>query len=250
MTRHYNAPSVRSDDTLMTDTDTAFHRARRRRAHLARGLAIVLIAAGIALAVWLRRGQLDWSAESLRAYILQWPLAPLAFVVVMVLRPFLVIPSALLMTAGGALFGVVVGTLLGSLGGAISGLMMFWLTRSLGRDLVERWLGDRLARVDGYFRHRGSARLVALYTAFPATPLSIAQVACGLSSMRASPFTVATLIGLLPRTALLAWFGDSLAQAQWLRAAAAMLLIVLAILIGVALRRRAAPPPPARGSRD
>jgi uncharacterized membrane protein YdjX (TVP38/TMEM64 family) len=59
--------------------------------------------------------------------------------------------------------------------------------------------------------------------------------------MRGLPFALATLIGILPRTALLAWFGDSLAQQQWLRAATAMLLILLLVAIGFALRRRAVP---------
>ncbi|MDB5971263.1 MAG: sulfurtransferase [Hydrocarboniphaga sp.] len=225
----------------MINVDPTTLRAERRTGRLARIAALGLVAAGVACAFWLRAEHVQWSAESLRVWILQWPMAPAAFVAVMVLRPFLLIPSLLLMTAGGALFGVVAGTLLGAIGGAISGVMMFWLARSLGRDFVERRLGARLARVDSYFHERG-AKLVALYTAFPATPLSIAQVACGLSSIRILPFTIATLIGVLPRTALLAWFGDSLAQQQWRRAAAALVLIALAIMIGLAIRRRIAAP--------
>ena len=213
----------------------------RRHTRLARALALLVFAAGIACALWLRAEHVQWSGDSLRAWIQQWPLAPLAFIVVMLLRPFLLMPSALLMTAGGALFGVVGGTVLASIGGALSGAMVFWLARSLGRDFVERRLGARLAKVDAYFRERRSARLVALYTAFPATPLGIAQIACGLSAMRGLPFALATLCGLLPRCALLAWFGDSLMQQQWLRAATAMLLILLVVAIGFALRRRAEP---------
>lgn len=220
----------------------------RRSKKISRVLALLLVAVGVGCALWLHREHAQWSGDSLRAFIEQWPLAPLAFIVVMVLRPFLLMPSALVMTAGGALFGVLGGTVLGSIGGALGGAMSFWLARSLGRGFVERRLGGRLAKVDQAFGQRRSARLVALYTAFPATPLGVAQVACGLSAMRGLPFAVATLIGLLPRTALLAWFGDSLAQQQWLRAATALLLILLVVAIGFALRRRAAvaeagPPP-------
>ncbi|WP_428313304.1 TVP38/TMEM64 family protein [Hydrocarboniphaga sp.] len=211
----------------------------RRSKKISRVLALLLVAVGVGCALWLHREHAQWSGDSLRAFIEQWPLAPLAFIVVMVLRPFLLMPSALVMTAGGALFGVLGGTVLGSIGGALGGAMSFWLARSLGRDFVERRLGGRLAKVDRAFGQRRSARLVALYTAFPATPLGVAQVACGLSAMRGLPFAVATLIGLLPRTALLAWFGDSLAQQQWLRAATALLLILLVVAIGFALRRRA-----------
>lgn len=213
----------------------------RRHTRLARALALLVFAAGIGCALWLRAGHVQWSGDSLREWIGQWPQAPLAFVLVMVLRPFLLMPSVLLMTAGGALFGVVGGTLLASIGGALSGAMVFWLARCLGRDFVERRLGSRLEKVDAHFRKRRSARLVALYTAFPATPLGIAQIACGLSAMRGLPFALATLCGLLPRCALLAWFGNSLAQQQWLRAATAMLLILLVVAVGVALRRRAEP---------
>jgi uncharacterized membrane protein YdjX (TVP38/TMEM64 family) len=211
--------------------------APHRTGLLVRAAAIVLIVAGFALAVRLRAEHVQWSVDSLRDWIQQWPLAPLAFIAVMVLRPFMLVPSVLLMTAGGALFGFVGGTLLGTIGGTLSGVMLFWLSRSLGRDFIERRIGARLRQVDDYFRDRG-ARLVTLYTAFPATPLGIMQLACGLSAMPLAQFTVASLIGVLPRTALLAWFGDALMQRQWLSAGIAVALLVTAFLIGLWMNQR------------
>ena len=204
---------------------------------LARGLAGLFVVVGIAVAWWAHGQHFQWSAESLRSWIAQWPFAPLVFIAVIVLCPFLVLPSALVMTAGGALFGVVEGTLLSTVGGTLSGLMVFWLARSLGRELAERRFGTRLRAADAYVSDRG-ASLVAVLTAFPATPLSVAQLAFGLSGISALRFSLATLAGMLPRTALLAWFGDSLAQAQWLRAGAAFALIIAAILFGLQMRRR------------
>ncbi len=205
---------------------------------LLRGVALLLLCAGIGLALWLRTQHIEWSADAIRDWIESQPLAPLAFVTVLVLRPFLLIPSSILMAVGGALFGVVAGTLLGTIGGTVCGIMLFSIARSLGREFAERRLGPRLRRADAYLSDR--ATLVALYTAFPATPLGIAQVATGLSGIRARSFALATVCGMLPRTALLAWFGDSLAQAQWARAAIALLLLVALLVIGLRMHRRRA----------
>jgi uncharacterized membrane protein YdjX (TVP38/TMEM64 family) len=203
-------------------------------------MAALMLLTGFATALWLRKQGVQWSPESLRDWIAGQPLAPLVFLCVLVLRPFLLLPSGLLMTAAGALFGIVSGTLLGTLGGAISGLMMFWFARSLGRQLAEARFGARLQAIDAYLHRRGPM-LVSLYTAFPATPLAFAQLACGLSGLRAPTFLAATLIGMLPRTALLAWLGDSLAQARWMQVGVAAALLLLAVAVGWAIKRREGP---------
>jgi len=210
---------------------------------LKRAIALLLIGSGIAISAAIRPEGIEWSADNLRDWVSQWPLAPLAFTAIVVLRPFLLVPSALMMAAGGALFGTVAGAFYGVIGGALSALFTFWIVRSLGRDVVEPRLGARLQSVDAYLKGRGTT-WIAAYTAFPATPLTIGQIACGLSSMPASRFALASIAGLIPRTALLAWFGAALVEANWLRASMALLLIALAILIGWRVLRKPARPTP------
>lgn len=230
----------------MSTAEPVHRRARPATLVMKRALPLLVVAAGIVVSVVARPEDMEWSPDSVRDWLTEWPLAPLAYVLAMVLRPFLLIPSAVMMAAGGALFGVWEGTLLGAVGGALSALLTFWIVRSLGREAVEPRFGARLRRVDAYLRNRGAA-WVAAYTAFPATPLTLAQIACGLSSIAAMHFVAATFLGLIPRTALLAWFGHALMEANWVRAGAALLLIVLAILIGWRVLRSAAPSIPDDG---
>lgn len=210
---------------------------RRVSLRLARIAAALFLAVGSVIAWRLHASQPDWSSESLRAWIADWPYAPLVFVAVIVFRPFLLLPSAVVMTAGGVLFGIWQGAVLGAIGGAISGLMTFCLARGLGREFAERRFGPRLRAADAYVADRGPG-IVAALTAFPATPLTALQLAFGLSGVAALPFTAATLIGMLPRTLLLAWFGDSLAQSQWREAMLAFALMLVLVGVGLRLRKR------------
>lgn len=200
--------------------------------------ALLLLGTVIGLAIWLRARDFAASAESLHAWIEAQPLAPLVFVAVLVLRPFLLLPSWMVMTAGGALFGIVEGSLLCSIGGLLSGGLVFALARALGRPTAERLIGARLRRVDAALRDRG-AGVVAAYTAFPATPLAVAQIALGLSAMRPGAFLLATLCGMLPRTVLLAWLGDALMRTHWLQAATAFAILLALVAVGWKLRRTA-----------
>lgn len=220
---------------------------RRERAlwrGLSRGLAAAALAGGIALAVaFHREGRLDLDPEALRAWIeAQGWRAPLVFVAAAAVRIFLLLPSWVLMSTGGLLFGVLGGTLLGTAGFTLGALVAFGIPRALGRDAMKGRLSGGLARLDDTVRRRGAAWL-GLYTALPITPLTPAHAAAGLSGMPPAAFAAAVAAGLAPRTLLFSWFGDSLAEGNWGQTLAALALGAVLAALGVRLSRRAARPP-------
>ena len=79
-----------------------------------------------------RIGVVEYSTDSLQAYIATLGLlAPIAFTTLVVFRQFLLLPSSLVLTAGGAVFGTSLGGALGGLGIALSGMLMFGIARGI-----------------------------------------------------------------------------------------------------------------------
>ena len=104
-----------------------------------------------ALLAFFRLRDLPLTPESVRAAVLSWgTLAPLAYVAIVALRPFLFFPSTLLFIAAGLAFGPWLGTLYAAIGGTIAALLTFALARSLGREFVQARLPARLQRLQEY----------------------------------------------------------------------------------------------------
>ncbi len=89
----------------------------------------------------------DLSPESVRAYVLGLGLvAQVVFVGLVVFRNFLLLPSMVVLTAGGLAFGATLGTLLGGTGILLSGMMTFGVARAVGRHRGSRPGSMRCAR--------------------------------------------------------------------------------------------------------
>jgi len=219
-------------------------RSKRRAAIVTMALCF-----GLAAAVYSQQGfALD--PRILRARIDQFGwLAPAAYIIAAALRPFLILPSWVVMSAGGLLFGVWGGIAWSSVGFSLGAVLAFLIARGLGRDALAVRLRGRAARVDGLISERG-APWIALYTAVPVTVLTPVHMGAGLSGMSLAAFTAAAVGGFLPRTALYSFFGDSIARADWGAAGAALGVIIVAGGAGIVVVRRWRRAQDGKGHRD
>jgi len=211
-----------------------------RHLSVTRVASVLALLAGAALAAWVRsRGGFTLDPMELREQIADFGwLAPVGFMLVAGLRPFLLMPSWVIMSVGGLLFGVVGGVLLGTVGFTFGAVMMFSVCRGLGRDIVARYAGDgRMGRTDAYLTERGPVWMAA-WTGLPITPLTPVHAAAGLSGMPFLGFVAAVAVGFLPRTALYSLFGDSIARRDTRSIAIAAALLVVGVVIGVIATRR------------
>lgn len=120
------------------------------------------------------------------------------------------IPAGGVLTiTGGLLFGAAAGAALAVTGASLGAIMLFLLARgTLGRLLAARaqpWL-DRwrpTLQRDGFWG------LLAMRL-LPAVPFWLGNLAPALLGMRLAPFAAATIIGIIPATAVLAWLGAGL----------------------------------------
>lgn len=184
---------------------------RRSLAIAVGGATLVFLFLALAQALRERLG-IELSAESLQTWVAGYGwAAPAVFLAVVSFRPFLLLPSGLLLSVGGLCFGAALGTALGATGIACSSLMQFAIARGGGHDWVQARLGER-ARGLRHRIERAGPPAIGVLTAHPAGPLTWIAWIAGLSSVPLLGFAVAVLLGGTVRSFTYAVFGTTLAD--------------------------------------
>lgn len=161
-------------------------------------LVAVALLVPVPTAVQLR----DW-AQTLGPW---FPLAFLAAHTLVTVFPF---PRTAFTLAAGLLFGPWLGVVLAVVSSALSAVAALVLMRVFGWQVSRLVHHPRLNAVNARLRQRGWPAVVSLRL-IPAIPFSVINYAAGASAVRLLPYTLATLVGLLPGTAAVVVLGDAL----------------------------------------
>lgn len=137
------------------------------------------------------------------------PWFPLAFLTAHTVVTVLPFPRTAFTLAAGLLFGPWLGIVLAVSASALSAVTALILMRVFGWQLSRVVRHPRMHSLDARLRERGWPAVVSLRL-IPAIPFSVINYAAGASAVRLLPYTVATLIGLLPGTAAVVVLGDAL----------------------------------------
>ncbi|MFT5696288.1 MAG: putative membrane protein YdjX (TVP38/TMEM64 family) [Myxococcota bacterium] len=181
---------------------------QRWRKSLIVSLVVVAVMIG-AQALRLEVG-MEWSAESIRETVseLGW-LAPAGFIVLVMFRQVMVLPSMLVLTSAGLLFGAPLGTLYGGIGLTLNALILFLTARLLGRD----WVLPRLrARYPDFERHANTAgpMVIALMTGHPMGVLTPFHLAAGITGISGIRFLAVVGTAAIFRAACFSFLGANL----------------------------------------
>ena len=157
----------------------------------------------------------DTSPEALRATLegFGW-WGPAAYVVLLAFRHFLLVPSTLILTLGGGVFGVATNTAAGTIGMAISGLVEFTLFRLFRPEWLGRTMEERTSEVAN-LADRGAPLVVFLSTAVPPLPMSVFYWAASLTSMRFARFAALVIPSGAIRAFVLSLLGVGLVESDW-----------------------------------
>lgn len=185
-----------------------------------RFLPLILLACVVALIFgmgWNRYLSLDTlrdHGEDLRAYAeANYLLALLALMVVFTVLTASVVPGVFFVTiTAGYLFGPWVGGVATSIAATLGALIVYAVARSaLGQDLRRKAERDKgllktvCAAIDkDTFWYVLASRLAVV------VPFHMINVAAGIMSVKLRPYTVATVIGLLPAHTIYCWIGARL----------------------------------------
>lgn len=145
------------------------------------------------------------------------------------------IPSAPIALVSGAVFGHVWGTLYVVLGAEIGALTAFAIARIFGHDLLRKLFGERV--VLGWLGSQNALTwMVFVSRLLPFVSFDLVSYGAGLTSLKTWRFALATLLGLIPVSFLLAYFGGEMAGADMGNAMTALLLIGLLVAVPLVFR--------------
>ena len=117
------------------------------------------------------------------------------------------LPVAILVTPiGGFLFGTWLGALLSVVGATVGSIAVFLAARSALSDLMQRRAAPLLGRFEAGFRRDGFSYLLFLRLV-PIFPFWLVNIVPALLGMRLAPYTLATLIGIVPAAVVYAGAG-------------------------------------------
>lgn len=141
------------------------------------------------------------------------------------------LPRTVFTLSAGVLFGAATGIAVSVAATTVSAVLALLLVRAIGRKAVSSYLTHPAAKaVDLRLARRGwlavgSLRLIA------AMPFSVVNYCCAVSSVRLVPYTLATVLGILPGTIGVVLLGDALTGRT---NPALMAVTVACLLVGVA----------------
>lgn len=186
--------------------------AARWRAALA---TVVLLGAVVALLL-VGKAALGLEAEHrLEAWLQGYAGGPWAFVATVILfvgAAFIGAPQFLLIAACVVAFGPSLGFWYSWGATVISAGVTYWLGRGPTARLLDRWGGKTAARLKGFVGRN------AFYASFmirnvPSAPFIVVNMAFGAARAGFVPFLAGCALGVLPKTALVAFFGGAVAVA-------------------------------------
>ena len=161
-------------------------------------IAAVALLVRLPTAVELR----DWSTS-------MGPWLPLAFFAAHIVVTVLPFPRTAFTLAAGLLFGPVLGIALAVVASTASAVIAVELVRAAGWQLSRLVRHTAVETVDARLRERGWVAVLSLRL-IPVVPFAPLNYAVGASAVRVLPYTLATVVGVLPGTAAVVILGDAL----------------------------------------
>ncbi len=160
-----------------------------------------------------------------------------AFVVAYVAAVVILVPGTVGAVAAGVVFGFRLGFPIALLSATIGATGAFLIARWLGRPGVQRLLGSRLHTIDRWVGGNDFVAVVVLRL-MPIVPFNGLNYAAGLAPIRLSRYVPASLIGMLPGTALVTFAAAEADDPTGVRFLAAMTGVTLATIASIVFSRR------------
>jgi len=140
------------------------------------------------------------------------------------------IPGTPLTVAAGAVWSPWTAGIYGSLGVFVGSLLAYFLGRTLGRSLIQVLSGKTIH----ISKHRGELYvgwLLFFSHLLPIVPFDLMSYGAGMTRLSLSLYVIATLLGTLPGTFLLAYLGSSFTIAPGVGGAIAVFFALLIIVV-------------------
>ena len=196
----------------------------------------LVILAGLLFGAYAFLSDLDlgetFNPQRIVEYLDTWgPWGPLVFMVMMatavVVSP---IPSLPLDLAAGAAFGPWLGTTYAVVGAEVGAILSFLIGRFLGKDLISRWLNMNVVFCEKCSDHH-LIGIVFLARLLPVFSFDLISYGAGLTNMSLKAFALVTLVGMIPPTFALTYFGSAVITVEWPFILSGVLLVIIFLFL-------------------
>jgi uncharacterized membrane protein YdjX (TVP38/TMEM64 family) len=170
------------------------------------------------------------------------PLAKAAFVLLVVMEVVVApIPGGVIAFLASAAWGFWQSWPLHYTGNVVGGLLVFWLSRTLGKPFVDRYVDEsRRRKIEGWFF--GRPWLIWIVYAVPIFPIDTVSIALGVSDLEWGRFALILFTALPFYTGITAglgaYFGQYIPYLEWFGVAVFVAFLGALVYAGVTLRRR------------
>jgi len=160
------------------------------------------------------------------------------FMIAVVINP---LPSAPIALAAGFAYGHTWGTVYVVIGSVSGAFIAFTIARLLGHDVLYRWFGEKL-KVGLLGSQLGLMGMIVVFRLLPFLSFDIVSYAAGLTEITWWRFLLATTVGIIPASFLLAHFGSEMGTGDPGRIGITVLLLgfitVIPIVVKVIIERK------------
>lgn len=141
-------------------------------------------------------------------------LGPMLVIGLMVLAiVFNPLPSAPIALAAGAVYGHVVGTIYIVTGAGVGAIIAFAIARFAGHELARKFLGENLS-LGRLGSQNALTTIVFVSRLIPFMSFDLVSYAAGLTAIKLWRFALATLLGLMPVSFILAHMGSEIVESS------------------------------------
>lgn len=198
---------------------------------------IVLLALVAGYLLWTHSEWFD-DPRQIKAEVLRLGIwGPLGFILLYAIGPSLLLPGAIMTLAAGLAFGAFWGSIYAVVGAYMGALIAFGVGRMLGKQFVERIIGDRFEKLLDRIARNGF-HIILYLRFFPIIPYNALNLLAGASPISFRDYFWASMIGLIPGTVLFAFLGNELWDPTSPRFVLALALIGVCFAAGEFYRRR------------
>ncbi len=153
------------------------------------------------------------------------------------IRPFIPVPPTLYTLAGGFTFGPVLGTILTVTGATLNASISFMIARLLGKGYVDRILRGKLDKANEKLSEGGFKALLIVRSSPIGPPFDLVSYAAGVLKVPFWNHFFATMIGIIPATAIYSYFGGSITKGGFFIILGFFLIVVFSVLVPWILKR-------------
>jgi len=138
------------------------------------------------------------TVEDVKNYISSFgKLAPLVYTVMFTLSALTLFPDSVLAISGGMIFGFYYGTIYTIIGAILAASLAFFLSRILGKNIVNKFLKNNKLKVINAVENKGFISVLALRL-IPLIPFDIISYGAGLTKVSYVDYITATALGIVP----------------------------------------------------